>query len=45
MCNTYSIGTTAKKLGVCYSTLIKRLKNRYLTNLITKKYSKKIDRI
>jgi len=45
MCNNYSIGTTAKKLGICYTTLTKRLKNRNLSDLITKKYAKKMERI
>lgn len=42
MCNEFSIGSTAKILGICYSSLLKRLKNRDLYKLINKRYAKKL---
>lgn len=45
MCNSISINSVAKILGVCRSSVTKRLKNRNLYDLVTKRYKNKLDKI
>ena len=45
MCNSVSMNTVAKILGVCRSSLTKRLKNRNLYDLVTKRYKNKSDKL
>ena len=45
MCNSISMNSVAKILGVCRSSLTKRLKNRNLYDLVTKRYKNKSDKL
>lgn len=45
MCNSISMNSVAKILGVCRSSLTKRLKNRKLYDLVTKRYKNKSDKL